>query len=49
VPELLLLSNSASPGLGFLEHARAEISRLAPPGSRLLFVPCACADHVGLA
>jgi dipeptidase E len=47
VPELLLLSNSTSPGMGFLEHARAEISRLAPPGSRLLFVPYASADHDG--
>lgn len=43
--ELLLLSNSTSPGLGFLEHARGEISRLAPPGSRLLFVPYASADQ----
>lgn len=45
MPELLLLSNSTSPGLGFLEHARAEISRLAPPGSRLLFVPYASAHQ----
>lgn len=45
MPELLLLSNSTSPGRGFLEHARAEISRLVPPGSRLLFVPYASADQ----
>lgn len=45
MPELLLLSNSTSPGLGFLEHARSEISRLAPPGSRMLFVPYASAHH----
>ena len=31
-PELLLLSNSISPGMGFLEHARAVISGLVPPG-----------------
>jgi dipeptidase E len=47
VPELLLLSNSTSPGMGFLEHARGQISRLIPPGRRLLFVPYAAADHDG--
>jgi dipeptidase E len=44
VPELLLLSNSVSPGLGFLEHALGEISELLPPGSRLLFLPYASSD-----
>jgi dipeptidase E len=45
VAELLLLSNSVSPGLGFLEHARAEIRELVPAGSRLLFLPYAVADR----
>jgi dipeptidase E len=44
VPELLLLSNSLSPGLGFLEHALTEIGELVPPGSRLLFLPYASSD-----
>jgi dipeptidase E len=44
MPELLLLSNSVSPGLGFLEHALAEIGELVPPGSRLLFLPQANSD-----
>jgi dipeptidase E len=45
VPELLLLSNSVSPGMGFLAHARAVITALVPPGSRLLFLPYAAADR----
>jgi dipeptidase E len=45
VTELLLLSNSTSPGRAFLEHALAEIAGLAPAGSRLLFVPFASRDH----
>ncbi len=44
MPELLLLSNSVSPGLGFLEHVLAEIGELVPPGSRLLFLPYASSD-----
>jgi dipeptidase E len=44
MPELLLLSNSVSPGLGFLEHALTEIGELVPPGSRLLFLPQANSD-----
>jgi dipeptidase E len=43
--ELLLLSNSTSPGRGFLEHALDEISGLVPAGGRLLFVPFAASDH----
>jgi len=31
--ELLLLSNSTSPGLGFLEHARAEMAGLVRPSA----------------
>ena len=45
VPELLLLSNSVSPGMGFLAHARGVIAELVPPGSRLLFLPYAVADR----
>jgi dipeptidase E len=45
VAELLLLSNSVSPGMGFLEHARTVISGLVPAGSRLLFLPYASADQ----
>jgi dipeptidase E len=44
MPELLLLSNSVSPGMAFLEHARGVIGELVPPGSRLLFLPYASAD-----
>ncbi len=42
--ELLLLSNSTSPGLGFLEHALATIGALVPPGGRLMFLPFASSD-----
>jgi len=45
VAELLLLSNSVSPGMGFLEHARTVIGGLVPAGSRLLFLPYASADR----
>ncbi len=45
--ELLLLSNSTSPGLGFLEHARDTIAGLVRPGQRLLFVPFASGDPDG--
>jgi dipeptidase E len=45
VAELLLLSNSVSPGMGVLEHARDVIGELVPPGSRLLFLPYASADR----
>lgn len=45
--DLLLLSNSASPGGGFLEHALGAVSELVPAGRRLLFVPFAVADHDG--
>jgi dipeptidase E len=48
VTELLLLSNSVSPGLGFLEHALDEIAALLPAGRRrLLFVPFASGDPDG--
>lgn len=45
MPDLLLLSNSVSPGMGFLAHARSVIGELVPPGSRLLFLPYAAADR----
>ncbi|HEU5420749.1 MAG TPA: dipeptidase PepE [Streptosporangiaceae bacterium] len=45
MPDLLLLSNSTSPGMGFLEHARGVISELIGPGGRMLFVPFAGFDH----
>jgi peptidase E len=45
VTELLLLSNSTSPGLAFLEHALAKISGLVPAGAQLVFVPFAGRDH----
>jgi dipeptidase E len=46
MPDLLLLSNSTSPGMGFLEHALGPIGELIPrPGSHLLFVPFAGFDH----
>jgi peptidase E len=38
---LLLLSNSTSPGRGFLEHGLDVIAELVPAGRRLLFVPFA--------
>jgi dipeptidase E len=45
VTELLLLSNSTSPGLGFLEHALDAIAGVLPPGRpRLFFVPFASGD-----
>jgi dipeptidase E len=45
MPELLLLSSSASPGRGFLEHALGAIDSLLPANRRrLLFVPFASAD-----
>jgi hypothetical protein len=37
--DLLPLSNSASPGGGFLAHALGAVSELVPAGRRLLFVP----------
>jgi dipeptidase E len=49
VRELLLLSNSTSPGMDLLEHARGVIAELVPPGARLLFVPFAARDQDGYA
>lgn len=50
MPELLLLSNSVSLGLSFLEHARAEIDGLlAATRRRVLFVPWASGDPDGYA
>jgi len=45
--ELLLLSNSTSPGRAFLEHALDVTAELVPAGCRLLFVPFAVSDHEG--
>lgn len=43
--ELLLLSNSTSPGRGFLEHAREAIGDVLGGRDRLLFVPWAGSRH----
>jgi dipeptidase E len=42
--ELMLLSNSFSPGRGLLEHAMDTIAALLPGGRRVLFVPFASGD-----
>jgi dipeptidase E len=47
VTRLLLLSNSTSHGLGYLDHAMAEILSFLAPVPRLLFVPYALADRSG--
>ena len=45
--KLLLLSNSAAPGRGYLEHAREAIAGHLAGVDELLFVPYALADHDG--
>ena len=42
--ELLLLSNSTAPGMGFLEHATGAIRAVLGDRSSLLFVPFASSD-----
>jgi dipeptidase E len=44
VIDLMLLSNSYSPGLGMLEHALDTVRELLAEGSRVLFVPFADSD-----
>lgn len=44
VRELLLLSNSTAPGMGFLEHATRAIRGVLGDRTRLLFVPFASRD-----
>jgi dipeptidase E len=44
VAELMLLSNSFSPGLGVLEHALPTIAELLPGGGSALFIPFAGSD-----
>jgi dipeptidase E len=44
VGELLLLSNSTAPGMGFLEHATEAIRAVLGDRSSLLFVPFASSD-----
>jgi dipeptidase E len=44
VGELLLLSNSTAPGMGFLEHATEAIQAVLGDRDRLLFVPFASSD-----
>ena len=44
VTDLMLLSNSFSPGLGLLEHAIDTIGELLNEGSRVLFIPFASSD-----
>lgn len=43
--DLLLLSNSTSPGMAPFEHARDVIGEVLPSGSRVLFIPFAGHDH----
>ncbi|MFE1933170.1 dipeptidase PepE [Streptomyces sp. NPDC059474] len=45
--QLLLLSNSAAPGRGYLDHALEEIASVLDGARRLVFVPYALADHDG--
>jgi dipeptidase E len=45
MPDLLLLSNSRAPGMGFLEHAADAIAATLGGRDRLLFVPFASGDH----
>src|SRR5215831_3823200 len=42
--ELLLLSNSTAPGMGFLEHAIEAIRQVLGGRSSVLFVPLASSD-----
>jgi len=44
VGELLLLSNSTAPGMGFLEHATEAMKSVLGDSGRLLFVPFASSD-----
>jgi dipeptidase E len=44
VGELLLLSNSTAPGMGFLEHATEAIRAVLGNRGSLLFVPFASSD-----
>jgi dipeptidase E len=44
VAELLLLSNSTAPGMGFLEHATEAIKAVLGDRGSLLFVPFASSD-----
>ncbi len=45
--DLLLLSNSSTHGMGFLEHAMGAIEELLGETRTLLFAPFALADHDG--
>jgi len=47
VGELLLLSNSTAPGMGFLEHAIAAIRAVLDDRASLLFVPYASSNPDG--
>lgn len=42
---MLLLSNSVAPGMGYLEHVQDVLAEMIPAGSRIAFVPYALADH----
>lgn len=46
---LLLISNSAMHGGGYLDHAEAQIRRLLPARAKVAFVPYALKDHAGYA
>jgi dipeptidase E len=47
VPDLLLLSNSRAPGMGFLEHATDAIKGVLGDRASVLFVPFAGSDPDG--
>ena len=47
MPELLLLSNSVAPGMGFLEHATEAIRAILGDRASVVFVPFASGDPAG--
>ena len=49
MPELMLLSNSFSPGLGALEHAMDALAAFFAGARRVLFIPYAASDTDGYA
>ena len=49
MPELMLLSNSFSPGRGALEHAMDALAAFFAGDPRVLFVPYAASDPDGYA
>ena len=49
MPELMLLSNSFSPGLGALEHATDALAAFFAGARQVLFIPYAASDPDGYA